>query len=380
MNQKLRNKILLSFLLFLVFLLIGNAEASIYKLRVSVATANIRLKPSLESTVISRAPHGAILNAEEKIGEWYKIKLPPDEQGIVLTGYIHQSIVEVLEETKEEIKREEKSKEVTPKPIPEPVVKEERPIKAKPQYIPKRAQRRNLAFSFYSSYGIVSMSDVNKIFNEINRWTKLYYPEETDELENLCGGLDFFFEGRFFIFPEIALGLEVGRIVRDSDLILVTEHGRMDLKSSGFPLTLNGYLYPLPENEISPYIRGGIGMLFYSEKLRAVENGDKYEGKYSGTGLVFRLAGGAEYFFLSSLSIGGEIGYKIAKVRTIKVKESNFYGQKKGEILLWDPSEAEGGWMAESKADLEYYERLGYEKRSGDFSGLSIKLKLSFYF
>lgn len=68
------------------------------KLRVTVERANIRLKPSLESTIVSRAPLGAVFENAEKTGEWYKISLPPDEGGFVVTGYIHSSIVDVLTE------------------------------------------------------------------------------------------------------------------------------------------------------------------------------------------------------------------------------------------------------------------------------------------
>lgn len=375
--------ILLS-LLIIFLLLAGIGEAAKLRVRVIVERANIRLRPDIKSPVIAKAPIGTVLESEGKEGRWYKVNLPPDESGFVVSGYIHENIVEVVEEIKEVLKEEkveeEKQPEVITPVIKEPAVREERPARVEPRYVPKRVPKRNFAISFYPSYGIVSMSDVNKIFDELNRWMKLDYPEEKDELENLGGGLDFFFEGRFFLLPKIAVGLGVGRIARNSDFISVTEPGEMDFKFSGFSFTLNGYIYPFSEYKISPYIGGGIGMLFYSEKIRVVEYGDEDKGKYSGTGLVFHFAGGAEYFLLSSLSIGGEIGYRIAKVRTIKVKESDFYGQRKGEILIWDSSEASGGWEAVSEDDLEYYERLGYKKRSGDFSGLSVKINISFYF
>jgi len=146
-NQKLRKKIILPFVLLAILLLIGNAEAAKFKLRVTVTAANIRLKPSLESNVISKAPRGATLNAEEKIGEWYKIKLPPDEQGIVLTGYIHQSIVEVVEEIHEEIKSEEKPIEIKRKrEVVEKETEQREEIREKREQVTKKDKEKRFTF------------------------------------------------------------------------------------------------------------------------------------------------------------------------------------------------------------------------------------------
>jgi len=82
-----------------------------------VSSANIRLKPNTQSAVVIRVPIGAVLDVIKQEGNWYLIKLLPDAKGIVVTGYIHQSIVEVLEEVKkvekvEERKVEEKKEEL----------------------------------------------------------------------------------------------------------------------------------------------------------------------------------------------------------------------------------------------------------------------------
>lgn len=86
--------------LFLLSLLLTVVigEAAELKLRVKVPNANIRLKPATESMIILQAPVGAILKSVGTVGEWYKIDLPPDKDGVVVTGYIHQTMVEVMEE------------------------------------------------------------------------------------------------------------------------------------------------------------------------------------------------------------------------------------------------------------------------------------------
>ena len=72
------------------------------KLRVTVRRANIRLKPDINSQVISQVSQGTVLLAEEISGDWYRVKLPPDEMGIVVSGYIFHTLVEaVIQETPE---------------------------------------------------------------------------------------------------------------------------------------------------------------------------------------------------------------------------------------------------------------------------------------
>ncbi|MGQ9673728.1 MAG: outer membrane beta-barrel protein [Candidatus Aminicenantales bacterium] len=78
-------------------LLQGSADL---KVQVTVRTANIRFKPSLDSPVIGKATNGQVFKVIRKIDDWYSIELPPDREGRVLSGFIHQSVVrEVREET-----------------------------------------------------------------------------------------------------------------------------------------------------------------------------------------------------------------------------------------------------------------------------------------
>lgn len=107
------------------------------KVRVTVAKANIRLRPTTQSNIVSAVPLGAVLEVIKKEGNWYFVKLPSDEKGIVVTGYIHQSIVEVIEmiergerveEKKVEekkanvIEKKEKSSKIPAKPVGPPKV------------------------------------------------------------------------------------------------------------------------------------------------------------------------------------------------------------------------------------------------------------------
>jgi len=66
-----------------------------------------------------------MLDVVKKEGNWYLVGLPADEKGIIVTGYIHQSIVEAFEETKQpvELKKEAREKKE------DVIVKKEKPLK-----------------------------------------------------------------------------------------------------------------------------------------------------------------------------------------------------------------------------------------------------------
>jgi len=100
----------------LVFLLSQSFElyGADLKIKVIVRSANIRLKPSLDSPVIGKGLSGQVFTVIKKIGEWYSINLPPDKEGIVLSGFVHQSVVqEMVEDTGR------RAQQTEPKPEPE---------------------------------------------------------------------------------------------------------------------------------------------------------------------------------------------------------------------------------------------------------------------
>jgi len=92
------------------------------KISVKVRRANIRLMPSLKSAVIHQLPFGVELKPLAKSGNWYRVNLPPNPDGIILSGYIHDSIVN---ETFEKIVLAPPEPEEIPEDEPE--VQEEEP-------------------------------------------------------------------------------------------------------------------------------------------------------------------------------------------------------------------------------------------------------------
>jgi len=73
------------------------AESAGFRIQVSTASAQIFLTPSPDGKVISHPPIGAILEAEQKTGEWYQVSFQ-DQSGFIVRGYIHESMARVLDE------------------------------------------------------------------------------------------------------------------------------------------------------------------------------------------------------------------------------------------------------------------------------------------
>jgi opacity protein-like surface antigen len=99
------------------------------KVSVKVPRANIRLMPTTKSSVISQVYSGIELKHLAKTGNWHRVNLSPNEEGIVLSGYIHQSIVnEIFEPVVPPPPQPEEIPELEPEvaeeetePEPEPV-------------------------------------------------------------------------------------------------------------------------------------------------------------------------------------------------------------------------------------------------------------------
>lgn len=70
------------------------SPAEVNQVRIIKQNAVLRIKPKNSSVVIKKLPLGVLLNVADEQDEWLKIKLPPDEDGFVLTGYLHRSFTE----------------------------------------------------------------------------------------------------------------------------------------------------------------------------------------------------------------------------------------------------------------------------------------------
>jgi hypothetical protein len=142
------------------------------KLKVTAEFANIRQKPSIGSPIIRQIPQGAFLEGVSKEGEWYLVKLEPDESGTT-SGYVHESLVISLEETPPPKRQQQVPPPVEEKPKAAEKADKKEPEKTKPQAVvirqpPSReaveeepqASRYSLALTAGAIYATIG--DLNK--------------------------------------------------------------------------------------------------------------------------------------------------------------------------------------------------------------------------
>ena len=88
--------------MFLLFMFIIPLRAEANKIRVIQEGAVLRLHPDANSFIIKQLQMGSTLEYEILIKGWFRVKLPANEDGIPITGYVHSSFVELEESSLKE--------------------------------------------------------------------------------------------------------------------------------------------------------------------------------------------------------------------------------------------------------------------------------------
>jgi opacity protein-like surface antigen len=127
MKIKFYGRAFVSLIIISLFILPTFTHAQKQKIRVVVENANIRMQPNMESEVIENPPVGSVFEVEKKIGEWYEIRFP-SKVGLMITGYIHEMLVELEEEAPKVEKKvapppPPRREAVQPPPPPPPIAR-----------------------------------------------------------------------------------------------------------------------------------------------------------------------------------------------------------------------------------------------------------------
>ncbi len=144
----------------LVFFGAVRLQGETIKLRVTAEQANIRERPDITSAILLQVNEGSLLEADKKEGEWYAVRVE-QEGGMLINGYVHESLVAVLELPRPE----EKAAPILEKPVlekPEQRKKPQiiRPAPAAPSPQPEpRPEHFSLCFWWGARY--TEVSDLN---------------------------------------------------------------------------------------------------------------------------------------------------------------------------------------------------------------------------
>ncbi len=276
--------------IFLVLIMAAHTLHAQYagaKIRVIVETGNIRLKPSLDSTVIKSVPIGSELMVQAKEGEWFLVTLPPDQNGFEITGYVHESIVELTERGVEQT----------------PAARREAPVRIRqtePQWEP---QPRTTTRAYGRTPGIIPGLALK--FG----WQRSPDPGEFSNAWMAAVSFD------FALGNNLGLGLEIQPAVRS-----YSEIGLNEIPIMGFANLKAG----LNLGELLPFLRplnffggGGIGV---QAIYTAVDVGDETITNFQ-TNLAYHILAGLE-FNLGGLRLLGE--YQLTQVSDPAV-DPNFW-------------------------------------------------------
>jgi len=121
------NKTLLKILILFVFFsnLFVYMAVHLYsqetKIRIIKENAVLKLEPKHESLTIKKLALGSELEVVESFDNWIKVKLPPDKDGIVVTGYIHLSFVEYQAKQEPQFRDKEDMPIIIEKKLSQPI-------------------------------------------------------------------------------------------------------------------------------------------------------------------------------------------------------------------------------------------------------------------
>jgi hypothetical protein len=83
------------FLAVFIVAAVGLHAQEIKMLKVKVQVANVRAEPDMNSAVVKTVNLGTQLEPRQKIGDWFEITVT-DDKGTAISGYIHNSVVDVV--------------------------------------------------------------------------------------------------------------------------------------------------------------------------------------------------------------------------------------------------------------------------------------------
>ncbi|MFQ6082673.1 MAG: SH3 domain-containing protein [Candidatus Aminicenantia bacterium] len=332
----------------LIFLLPGMSNGAELKLRMTVEKANIRLKPSLDSVVIGTAPLGAILESDEQIGEWFRVNLPPDEKGFVVTGYIHSSVVEVITEKPVE------EKPISPPPPPPPAP----PQPPAPAYQPSPGPGIGFGVKFSGGMGYLSGGDINTYLkSQVDYWDDRTNVNVDGEFKPVHIGFDLKGEVIVNFTPQLGMGFGVGYLSASKESTVentwgtwfpTTYEDTAKQKVSAIPITFSVY-FGLPMGDMmSLTANAGIGYYLgtvnWNYNYESDDGLEKYKESWKGKSNALGLHGGLglEFNFSPNMAFVIEGVGRYAQLKGLTGDldwEQDFFGSHSNgtekDVTLW---------------------------------------------
>jgi hypothetical protein len=332
----------------------GLTGAGIIKLRVTAELANVREKPDIMSAVLEQLPEGAVIEAERKEGEWFAVLVKREEGGLT-TGYVHESLIQVIEEEPER-KKPEAPPRIEKKLVAE---KEERPVeeraRAAPVFLPEKEE--GLSMSVWLGGRYATVGDLNDgTSGAVRRYRELFLEgaESSRDPGSLHFGRQFGIEFRLPLAYgfSMAFGGEYFSGERESEVIFEVGSSQIVARTKprirAVPLNVSLLYHPGPHL----YLRAGLEYTFarcsYFYGLEQPQSWQEDEGHADAGALGFLIGVGTEWQLFSRVSFVAEAAYRRARLGDLEgvnvYRDSTGYGlTEKGTLYYFEVKPSSGG-------------------------------------
>lgn len=393
--------------IFILIIMILVGAAAVWgggiKLRVAAEQANIREKPDIMSAILQQLPEGATLEAERKEGEWFAVLVEKQEGGFIL-GYVHESLVMVMEEAPQEQPPQKERVEEQAQAVVEPVEKKrEEPRLPPPQTPPattgkEKRERMNLAFWLGSRH--VAVGDLNDGAAGLARYYESRLAVAGDgEVEALHSGYLLGAELRIPLASGFYLSLGAEYSSGEASSSVAYKEGSSEALYSTkpwlrtTPISLALLYYPLR----FLYLKAGLEYSFARcayfyrfstpDPFEQTESWQEWTGEASSSGFGYQLGLGLEWPLGSRVSLIAEAAFRHGRLNDLRGEDfyqesTNYQSRERGTlyrirataggpetfplVFIRDREPTEAGVMDVRKAELDlsgYSLRLGLKVR-----------------
>lgn len=318
------------------------AVATPIKLRVTAELANVRERPDISSAVLKQVAEGTELEAERKEGEWFAVWVEKEEGGFLL-GYVHESLVRVVEPPQ----KKEEDKQPAQKPVEEPPqAQKPRPTQPPPRPQPG-AEEKRYSLSLWIGPAYASVGDLNEgAAGMASYFESRYGGEAQAEVGSLHWGYLLALEFQVPLSSGfcVSFGAEYFSAERSSsgELALESSTGLYLFKPkvTAIPLSLSLVYYP-----VDPfYLKAGLDFNWARcAYLYRYEQGDfweRWKGGASSGSLGFHLGAGLNWSVHPNVSLVAEALYRQGKVGELQ-GEGSFRSSRgsdssaEGTLYFW---------------------------------------------
>lgn len=307
----------------LALALFGPAQqtpAKLLKVKVTAEQANLREKPDIGSAIVQQIPEGTVLEADKKEGEWFFVRYTLEDGGVI-GGYIHESLVVVVEQAAApEPARRTPERETSPRPRAEAASTRKSTGRSAPASF--------LEFSLSGGAGWIAPRDLNdgaQGFADTNAaflGLPASGPVDALHLATLVG-----LELSYRVSSRLSLGLGIdylwganrGRVEFTNGIFLEILDTRPSVSASAVKAGVRFY----PGKGF--YIRGSLGVYFVKAGyLYRLERGLNWQ-EWKGTATAHRF--GAEAAFGGDWKVGAntfffaEAGFRMASFSGLSGQE-----------------------------------------------------------